>query len=81
MFDLYRGKNLPEGKKSGLKHASQILKNIEGVGDKRARALLAYFKKVENIKNATVEEIMQVEGYGEETARAVKAFFEERNEI
>lgn len=65
----------------GERQTRSILKKIEGVGDKRARALLAYFKKVENVKNASIEEIMQVEGFGEETAKAVKSFFKERDEI
>ncbi|MFA5449440.1 MAG: excinuclease ABC subunit UvrC [Clostridia bacterium] len=51
------------------------LKNIEGIGDKLARALLIYFKKVENIKNASIEEIMKVDGFGEKNARAVYEYF------
>jgi len=53
------------------------LKNIEGVGEKRARALLIYFKKVENIASASVEEIMKVEGFGKTHAENVKKYFEE----
>lgn len=51
------------------------LKNIEGVGDRRAGALLAYFKKVENIASASVEEIMQVEGFGKDVAQKVYDYF------
>ena len=51
------------------------LKNIEGVGDKRARALLAYFKKVENIASAEPEEIMKVEGFGADVAKKVYEYF------
>lgn len=51
------------------------LKNIPGVGDAKARALLCYFKKVERIANAQVEDIMQVDGFGKETAQAVYDYF------
>ncbi len=51
------------------------LKNIEGVGDKRARALLAYFKKVENIASAPVEEIEKVDGFGRDSAEKVYKYF------
>ncbi len=51
------------------------LKNIPGVGETRARALLCYFKKIEKIASATVEEIMEVEGFGLETAQAVYNYF------
>lgn len=65
----------------GERQTRSNLKNIEGVGDKKARALLAYFKKVENIANASIEEIMEVDGFGLETAKAVKAYFGDKDEI
>lgn len=51
------------------------LKNIPGVGETRARALLCYFKKVEKIAVASIDEIMQVDGFGRETAEAVYKYF------
>lgn len=65
----------------GERQTRSNLKNIEGVGDKKARALLAYFKKVENIANAPIEEIMKVDGFGLETAKAVKAYFGSEDEV
>lgn len=65
----------------GERQTRSNLKNIEGVGDKKARALLAYFKKVENIKDSTIEEIMKVEGFGLETAKAVKKYFSSEDEV
>ncbi len=65
----------------GERQTRSSLMNIEGVGEKKARALLAYFKKVENIAKAELEEIMKVDGFGLETAKAVKAYFEENNEV
>lgn len=51
------------------------LKNIEGVGDGNARALLTYFKKIENIATASVEELMEVEGIGRSRAEAIYAYY------
>ncbi len=65
----------------GERQTRSNLKNIEGVGDKKARALLAYFKKVENVAKAPLEEIMKVEGFGLETAKAVKAYFGNYDEV
>jgi len=65
----------------GERQTRSNLKNIPGVGEKRARALLAYFKKIENIANADVEEIMKVEGFGLETAQAVKAYLGGEDEV
>ncbi len=65
----------------GERQTRSNLKNISGVGEKRARALLAYFKKVENIASATLEEIMQVEGFGLETAKAVQEYFRKKDEV
>ena len=65
----------------GERQTRSNLKNIEGVGDKKARALLAYFKKIENIAKADIEEIMKVDGFGLETAKAVKAYFGEQDEV
>ncbi len=53
------------------------LKNIEGIGEKRARALLVYFKKIENIGAASVEELEEVEGIGKQNAENIKKYFEE----
>ena len=65
----------------GERQTRSNLKNIEGVGEKKARALLAYFKKIENIAKADIEEIMKVDGFGLEIAKAVKAYFGEQDEI
>ena len=51
------------------------LKNIPGVGDKYAAALLRYFKKPENIAAASTEEIEKVEGFGRERAQKVYDYF------
>ena len=39
-----------------------ILDDIEGIGVVRRKALMKHFKEFENIKNASLEELMSVEG-------------------
>lgn len=51
------------------------LKNIEGIGDTRARQLLTHFKKIEKIAEASVEEIMEIKGFSKKQAQAVYDYF------
>ncbi len=44
------------------------LEDIAGIGPARRRALLAFFKSIRNISEASVEELMQVDGIGESQA-------------
>lgn len=59
------------------------LKNIPGVGDKYAAALLEYFKKPDAIAAASVEEIEKVDGFGKDRAQKVYDYFhkEESDEV
>ena len=43
-----------------------VLDDIQGIGEKRKKALLAYFKDIDAIKEASVEELAQVEGMNKE---------------
>ena len=52
-----------------------ILDDIDGIGSVRRRALMKHFKDIENIRNATVEELMKVEGMNKKAAIAVNEFF------
>ena len=45
------------------------LEDIKGIGPAKRKALLQKFGTVENIKNASIEEIMGVKGITEEIAR------------
>ncbi len=54
---------------------------IEGVGRVAAKDLSARFKNVENLKNATVEELVEMENVGEITARAIVAYFQDESNI
>jgi excinuclease ABC subunit C len=51
-----------------------VLEEIEGVGDKRKRALLAHFGSLKRIRAATAEEIAQVEGFNQQLAERVQKF-------
>ncbi|MBP3620477.1 MAG: excinuclease ABC subunit UvrC [Lachnospiraceae bacterium] len=54
-----------------------ILDEIPGVGPARRKALLKYFKDVDNIREATVEELMDVPEIPKSTAQYIYRFFHE----
>ncbi len=54
-----------------------VLDEIPGIGPARRKLLLKHFKDVENIKNASLEELCEVEGIPESTAGYVYRFFHE----
>lgn len=47
---------------------------VRGIGEKKAVKLLTKFKTVENLRNATVEEIAEAAGVGKNTAQEVYEF-------
>jgi len=52
-----------------------VLDDIQGIGEKRKKALLAHFKNIEGIKNATFEELLEVEGMNKASSESVYNFF------
>lgn len=54
------------------------LDDIPGVGEKTRRKLLDYFKGIQKLKIASVEEIMKVEGIGEKQAESIRNYFVEK---
>lgn len=54
---------------------------IEGVGRVAAKDLAARFQSVENLKKATVEELLALENVGEITAKAIAAYFENEDNL
>ncbi len=52
-----------------------LLDNIEGIGPAKRNALLSKFKSIENIKQATTEELTSVHGITEKNAHAIKEYF------
>ena len=51
------------------------LDDIPGVGEKRKKALLSHFKSIEDIKNASVEELSKVEGLNKSVAENIYDHF------
>ena len=58
------------------KRVSSVLDKIEGIGEVKRTALLKTFKNIENIKNASLEEITKVKGMNETLARKVLQFLQ-----
>ena len=54
--------------------SSSLLK-IDGIGEKKAKALLKHFKTVTAIKNAEIDELCRVEGINRATAQKVYDYF------
>ena len=52
-----------------------ILKKISGIGNKKAKSLLLYFKTIEKIKNASLEDLMKVPGINQHLAINVQEYF------
>ncbi len=52
-----------------------VLDDIEGVGPARRKALMRTFQSLENIRNASVEELVQADGMNRTVAEAVYRFF------
>ncbi len=59
---------------------STTLTQIEGVGQKRAAALLKHFKSVTAVKEASVEKLAEVKGVDKRSAQAVYDYFHNLNE-
>lgn len=52
-----------------------ILEDIPGVGDKRRKELLLRFGSIENIKTATLEELLSTPAIDEKTAKNIRKYF------
>ncbi len=52
-----------------------LLDDIQGIGEKRKKALLNHFKDIEVIKKATFEELLEVEGMNKASCKSVYNFF------
>ncbi|MGN0814248.1 MAG: excinuclease ABC subunit UvrC [Candidatus Coproplasma sp.] len=60
-------------------HAKNILQSeltqIEGIGKKRAIALMSRFTTIDGIRNASIEELTKTEGISPATAQKIKDYF------
>ena len=52
-----------------------VLDDISGVGPARRKALMRHFKSLEEIRQATVEDLMEIPEMNERTAQEIVAFF------
>ena len=52
-----------------------VLDDIPGVGPTRRKALMRHFKSLQEIRQATVEELMEIPEMNERTAQEIVAFF------
>lgn len=59
----------------GKEQVHSILDDIPGIGEKRRKALLRKFKSIENVRDASLEELEQTESMNEKSARQVYDFF------
>lgn len=64
----------------GKAQVRSILDEIEGIGDTRRKALMRYFKSIDAIKEADVEQIKEVPSMNERSAESVYRFFHEEEE-
>lgn len=55
-----------------------ILDDIKGIGPAKRKALMKYFKDIQKIKEASVEELMKVDGITEKLAQEIYLFFREQ---
>lgn len=59
--------------------AHSILDDIPGVGEARRRALMKHFDSIDDLKAASVEEIMKVSSINRPAAEQIHAFFHENS--
>ncbi|MBR4718652.1 MAG: excinuclease ABC subunit UvrC [Lachnospiraceae bacterium] len=57
-----------------------ILDDIEGIGEKRRRALMKSFTSIDEIRNADVDRLMEVPSMDRKAAESVVTFFKSRTE-
>lgn len=54
---------------------STSLTNINGIGDKKAKALLKHFKTISAIKSSSVDDLLQVKGISEKNAQDIASYY------
>lgn len=54
-----------------------VVESLPGLGPKNALSLLKHFKTVQNLSNASLDDLQQVEGIGKARAESIRRVFEE----
>jgi len=57
------------------RYSKSVIDEVPGVGSKRKKDLIKYFKSIEKIKAAQVDELMQVKGISKAVALSIYDFF------
>ena len=52
-----------------------VLDEIKGIGPKKRKALMLYFKEIDKIRAAEVSELMEVEGITKSLAEEIYNYF------
>ena len=56
------------------------IESVKGIGSKKAKAIMNYFKTLSKIREANVTELMQVKGIGLSDAESIYNYFNEKEE-
>lgn len=54
---------------------STSLTNIDGIGEKKAKALLKHFKTISAIKSSSIDDLLQVKGISEKNAQDIVSYY------
>ena len=65
-------------KRKSLKHSS--LEKIEGIGPKKAKALLSHFSTLQNLQKADFEALKRVKGISDTDALHIIQYFKNKNQ-
>ncbi len=73
--DVHRFAITYHHKKHQKSSFSTSLTNINGIGDKKAKALLKHFKTISAIKSSSVDDLLQVKGISEKNAQDIVSYY------
>jgi len=59
-------------KKRSRKMVSSELDSVEGIGPKKKKSLMLFFGSIKNIRNSSIEELLQVKGINRKDAEKIK---------
>lgn len=66
--------------KKRKKNVSNPLRDIPGLGAKKADMILTFFGSLDNVRTTTVDDLCKVPGIGKETAQKIREFIENTND-
>jgi len=69
----YSAASMSRAKINSMK--TSTLESVPGIGAKKANVLLEHFEKIDKVKRATVEQLVQVKGITEKDALAIVEFY------